>query len=175
MRGWSRTADDLPAKLVLAPYQIVWLVTADAPPARPAADVRQQTSFPPNQVGSLGRGAGSADFQSTRPRKKKQAVRHPPIHPGMRVVSTGPSRTAPPDGASATRIARHLALGARRTARGVRPPDGECLIAENLSSRPATGYGCSKRSAAERWRRAMSGGCTTARIANVLPRRGLGY
>jgi len=31
--GWSRTADDLPAKLVLAPYQIVWLVTADAPPA----------------------------------------------------------------------------------------------------------------------------------------------
>ena len=34
--GWSRTADDLPPKLTLAPYQVVWLVTADAPPAESA-------------------------------------------------------------------------------------------------------------------------------------------
>lgn len=35
--GWSAAAENLPAKLTLVPYQVVWLVTADAPPAHAAS------------------------------------------------------------------------------------------------------------------------------------------
>lgn len=37
---WVGTADDLPARLSLAPYQVAWLVSADAPPAHAASSCR---------------------------------------------------------------------------------------------------------------------------------------